>query len=688
MKKITTLLICFICSVAFAQPTNNAPTPPSRNPGDVISIFGDAYTNISGINYNPFWGQSGSVNTSYDPGTGNLVLAYTNFNYQGTDFASNPQNASAMEYLHIDIWTSNATVVKVSPIDNSGSGAPETLVSIPLVSGGWSSVDLPKAAFTGMSWNSVFQLKFDGQAGVSPSNIYLDNIYFWKTAVAAGNDATLSDLKVDGTTLPSFNPSAFTYNYGIPGGSAVPQITSTTKSDPNATVTSIVQATAVPGTATVLVTAANGSTTATYTINYFYNSPSTAAPDPTSTNVISLFSDVYTNVNVDTWNTGWSQSGYEQTTIQGNNTKRYFNLGFNGIEATSSPINAGTMTYLHIDVWTPNITTLGIKLVSFLGDGFQGANGDTEAQLNIPLSSGGWNQLHIPLADFTAAGMTSLNDINQFILVSTPFGSGILFVDNFYFTTNPLTNDTPMTAAPTPTHTNVISLFSNAYTNVNVDTWNTVWSQSGYEQTTIQGNDTKRYFNLGFNGIETTTTPVNANGMTYLHLDVWTPNITTLGVKLVSFLGDGFQGANGDTEAQINVPLTSGSWNQLHIPLADFTAAGMTSLNDINQYILVSTPFGSGTLFVDNVYFTTNALSANEFTTSTTLAIAPNPIGQGENLQVSENFEAVTVYAINGQKIKKVTESTAITADLQTGIYFLQFEMENGTTQIKKLIVR
>jgi hypothetical protein len=34
-----------------------------------------------------------------------------------------------------------------------------------------------------MTWNSVFQMKFDGQSGANPSTIYLDNIYFWKNPV-------------------------------------------------------------------------------------------------------------------------------------------------------------------------------------------------------------------------------------------------------------------------------------------------------------------------------------------------------------------------------------------------------------------------------------------------------------------------------------------------------------------------
>ena len=65
------------------NPTINAPTPPARETLDVISIFSDSYNNIAGANYNPDWQQSGfgSANTAFQPtGSGNAVLAYTNFN--------------------------------------------------------------------------------------------------------------------------------------------------------------------------------------------------------------------------------------------------------------------------------------------------------------------------------------------------------------------------------------------------------------------------------------------------------------------------------------------------------------------------------------------------------------------------------------------------------------------------------
>ncbi len=171
-------------------PPVSAPVPPARDAADVISIYGESYTNIGGINYDPNWGQSGhmQVNDAYDPGDGNLALAYLNFNYQGTDFAGNLQNASSMEFIHIDMWTHNADVVQFTPIN--GSGTPnEVLISLtPINIGEWNSYDIPVTAFTdaGMSLNEIIQLKFDAQAGTTPVDIYLDNIYFYKSPGGGG----------------------------------------------------------------------------------------------------------------------------------------------------------------------------------------------------------------------------------------------------------------------------------------------------------------------------------------------------------------------------------------------------------------------------------------------------------------------------------------------------------------------
>jgi len=195
-----------------ASGPTDSPTAPTADAADVVSVFSDAYTNIA-TNYNPGWGQSGSVSTSYDPGDGNNVMLYSNFNFQGTDLTTT--DLTAMEKLHIDIWVADASVrtIKVSPI-----GGSETLVTVPVTSGAWNSVDIPLSSFTAVNFAAVVQLKFDGQFAADGttadttvrSDVYLDNIYFYKESTASVNDNNIIKVSV----YP--NPSNSDWNFRTP----------------------------------------------------------------------------------------------------------------------------------------------------------------------------------------------------------------------------------------------------------------------------------------------------------------------------------------------------------------------------------------------------------------------------------------------------------------------------------------
>ena len=439
MKKITLLFIAFVkFTFVIAQPTINAPNP-TNIPSNVISIYGGSFTSVA-TNYNPFWGQSGGVNTNYDPGTGNLVMAYTNFNYQGTELAT--QNASGMEYLHIDIWTANATVIKVSPINN-GTGAGEFLVNVPLVTNGWSSVDLPKSAFTGMTWDSVFQLKFDGQGGVNPSTIYLDNIYFWKTPVASGTDATLSDLKVNGTTINGFTPSAANYTYQlVVGTTLIPQITSATTTDSSATVTSITQASAIPGTASVLVTSQNGNVTKTYTVLFVADLPN-PSPTPSTPNaeVLNIYSDTggFTN----TWTPNYTFGGFASKPDldlgPGVNEAIKMNFAAQGYgEGTNGVTNISAYNWVHFDYFADAESTQ-IRFILIKNN--SGAVSEhvyelTTAGSNGTLVQGSWRSVNVPLSFFEGIGFNKAQFFQYKLGTTSDLVSKIVYFDNIYFSMN------------------------------------------------------------------------------------------------------------------------------------------------------------------------------------------------------------------------------------------------------------
>jgi hypothetical protein len=356
-----------------------------------------------------------------------------------------------------------------------------------------------------------------------------------------------------------------------------------------------------PGTYNVRVVALSGGAATTQKITPVTVTNLFAAPVPTvpAANVISMFSDSYTNVAVDTWRTSWSQATLEDIDISGNKAKKYSALNFVGIEATSSPINASAMTFFHIDIWSSDVTEFKVKLVDFGANGTFDGGDDREHEITIANpKKEEWVSLDIPLSDFT--GLTTRSHIAQLILVGAPAGSNTVYVDNVFF----YNTAGSVTAAPTPTRpaSSVISMFSDAYTNVAVDTWRTSWSSATLTDLSISGNATKKYSALSFVGIEATSTPINATAMTHFHTDVWSSDFTQFKIKLVDFGADGAFSGGDDVEHEITVNSPAqGSWVSLDIPLSQFT--GLTTRAHIAQLIYVGAPSGNNTVYIDNVYF-------------------------------------------------------------------------------------
>lgn len=339
----------------------------------------------------------------------------------------------------------------------------------------------------------------------------------------------------------------------------------------------------------------------------YAQTPSTPAPDPTinSADVISMFSNIYTDVPVDTWLTVWSSATLTDIQISGNDTKLYENVDFLGIETTGANlIDATAMTTLHLDIWTPNMTTFRVKLVDFGADGvYSPGVDDSDSDLVFNPTPNTWVTLTIPLSDFNF--LASRSHLAQMIFSGLPVGSGTVYVDNVYFSNSGGSAQTPTTAAPDPTcaSSSVISMFSNVYTDVPVDTWLTGWSMASLTDLQIAGNDTKLYESVNFLGIETTgANLIDASAMTTFHLDIWTPNMTTFRVKLVDFGADQAYQGGDDSEHEIVITNPAlNTWVSIDIPMSDFT--GLNASSNIAQLIFSGIPVGGGTVYVDNVYY-------------------------------------------------------------------------------------
>ncbi len=612
MKHLTFLIAFLFTAVSsFGQaPSDNATDPPARDSENVISIFSGAYTDVSGSNYNPNWGQSGfsTANTSFDPGTGNIVLAYPNFNYQGNVLGS-VQDISSMEFLHVDIWVNSTFNPNVFAI-SSGAEIAHSITNTGART--WISVDIPVSGITGDP-TQVKELKFDGGNG-STDSIYVDNIYFWKNATTPQSDATLSDLKVDGETIANFSAGVESYKYGLVAGTTtIPQITAATSTNANATVT-ITQASAIPGDATVKVVSEDETDSTTYTVSYAITSPAIAAPAPPvrdSSNVISIYSNAYSSIALDALSAGFDDSDVTEVMIEGNSTLEIDFTNFIGIDFSSNKQDASAMTHFHLDFWTSSDDLVG-KVFNSKFSQWGGTGGEVSA-FELPINtgttpaieSGKWVSIDVPISDWTNAPQTR-DDIAQFLITSN---MDVVYVDNIYLYKEggSSVGNQPMVAAPAPPvrdSEDVISIYSDVYSNIALDALSAGFDDSDVAEVMIEGNSTLEIDFTNFVGIDFSSNKQDASAMTHFHMDFWTSSSDLTG-KVFNSKFSQWGGTSGEVSAfelPINTgtspAIESGKWISIDVPISDWTNAPQTR-DDIAQFLITS---NLDTVYVDNIY--------------------------------------------------------------------------------------
>ena len=507
------------------------------------------------------------------------------------------------------------------------------------VSPTWTKVVLPIPLASKLSAEKGMFFFAEGPENGAGYELWLDDIKFEQVtdlAAAAPSIPTRSLTQEVGNTV-GITGTTVGYGTGSSGitMSASPAYFTFLSSNPAvATVNDAGTITAV-SVGSANITARLGETAASGVVTLrTATAPTAAAPTPTraAADVISLFSNAYTNVPVDTWSASFDQADVADVNIAGNATKKYTNMVFSAAEFISTKVNAAAMTHLHMDVYVYDAASFKIKLVDFgANNAFDGGD-DTEHELSLtPTSSpaivaNAWNSFDIPLSEF--AGLRERAHLAQLILVAS---SPTVYLDNIYFykVPAPPAPTAPATPAPAPTRAaaNVVSLFSNSYTNRGVDTWSADWDQADVTDVKVGTDDVKRYGNHVFAGIEFTSAPVNATALTGLHIDLWTPDATVapaeLKLKLVDFGANRAFGGGDDVEHEISITranttsFATGTWISLDLPFTSFP--GLTTRGSLAQMIFSGT---LRTFYLDNVYFYGDA-AAPAPTVPTTAAPTP-----------------------------------------------------------------
>jgi hypothetical protein len=348
---------------------------------------------------------------------------------------------------------------------------------------------------------------------------------------------------------------------------------------------------------------------------YFWSNavtPTIAAPAPTvpAANVISIFSDAYTNIAGTDFNPNWGQATVvSQLPIAGNNTLKYAGLNYQGMQLGSNQ-NVSSYAFFHLDYYTTNSSSLKVYLIS--------PGAETPYTLTVPTGGAtGWSSVDIPLSVFAGVNLANVFQLKF-------DGNGDIFLDNIFFWTYPTT---PSVAAPTPTTpaADVISIFSDAYTNVAGTDFNPNWGQSTVvSQLPIAGNNTLKYAGLNYQGTQFGS---NQNVSTYgfLHLDYYTANSTTLKIFLIS--------PGAETPYTLTVP-TNGVWRSVNIPLSAFTGVNLTNVFQLKVE-------GNGDIFLDNIYFYKTAGGGGggggAYSLDKAIDFEPSGFGAGWTWNVFEN---------------------------------------------------
>jgi beta-glucanase (GH16 family) len=234
-------------------------------------------------------------------------------------------------------------------------------------------------------------------------------------------------------------------------------------------------------------------------------------------NVISLFSDQYTNISDINYNPDWNQATVvTQIQVDSDNILKYSNLNFQGTDFGGNKQDVSQMDFLRFDYWTQGASQLSMYLIS---PGPQ----ETEYVVNVEQSS--WQSVSIPLSAFPDVDLS-----DTFQLKVT--GNGEVFLDNIMFTRLAaevnLAPEVNLSATQnSAATTNIVNgngtvIISAAVSDPNQqDTHSYVWSVTGVANFTTDGNQ------ISFDGSGITASQITVNVQA---LDNGTPSLSATSV--------------------------------------------------------------------------------------------------------------------------------------------------------------
>ncbi|MFT6698809.1 MAG: hypothetical protein ACJAVD_000293 [Porticoccaceae bacterium] len=334
-----------------------------------------------------------------------------------------------------------------------------------------------------------------------------------------------------------------------------------------------------------------------------------------------------------------------------------------------------------------NTITFSIKPINGTGSGdhllkFEAPAAGGDVELEFTTTGTDWQTINL---DF-GAGLSNYGKL----VIFTDKGAGNTAVDTYLIddisggtnVTPPTPAEAPTTAAPVPPAmdaSDVISLYSDAYTDIATNFDQGWCGASSVEEVMVAGNATMAYLNNDCQGIDFNAA-IDASSFTHMHVDVYIDETDFEGkVFNLKFVRAGGDALEVNFNSASSPSLVGGAWISIDV------AVDLSAFTDLKQFGITNN--NKNNSWYDNLYFykaATAGISDNELLN---VSMYPNPAADRLNISASNTIKNASIFNILGKKvmsleINKNSESIDVSS-LASGIYLIKYQLDNATGTAK-----
>jgi len=417
-------------------------------------VFMDGFS--AGLNYAAF---AGSVPDAFDVDeqvSYNNTSASMRFDvpdandplgaYAGGDFyTSVGRDLSSFNALTFWIKSTQAASIDVLGMGNDlGESKYQVVINGVNVNTAWKKVIIPLPDPGKLTAERGMLFYSEGPENDKGYSFWIDNVQFEKLgtiahprfAIANGEDVTETSF-VGITKMISGLSSVFNMPTGVDQSFSITsnyfEFASSDESIATVSENGTITVVGGPGNAVITATVNGELAEGSITIESKGSFQPAPVPSDDPTNVISIFSDSYTDVPVDYYNGYWAPYQTTQSAdfaVNGDHILYYTDFNFVGIQFSAPTVDATTMTHIHMDIFIPGTLTAAAQLKLEIVDNGSGGTGAYTSNIQTSQSKS-WISYDIPLSNF--AGLSDKSHLFQ-IIFSTPTNNiPGFYADNIYF---------------------------------------------------------------------------------------------------------------------------------------------------------------------------------------------------------------------------------------------------------------